>query len=63
MCTLSKEVSRFQEALVILISDNEVMNSLYEVNLRACVATNVTIKQTLDSATRLLGIFFQVLMK
>lgn len=38
----------------ILISDNEVINSLYEVNLRAYVATNVTIKSNFDSALRLL---------
>lgn len=38
----------------ILISDNEVINSLYEVNLRAYVATNVTIKRSLDDAMKLL---------
>lgn len=38
----------------ILISKNEVINSLYEVNLRAYVATNVTIKDSVDSAMRLL---------
>jgi len=38
----------------ILISDNEVINSLYEVNLRAYVATNVTIKNSFESALRLL---------
>ena len=38
----------------ILISDNEVINNLYEVNLRAYVATNVTIKKSLDEAIELL---------
>jgi hypothetical protein len=38
----------------ILISDNEVINSLYELNLRAYVAVNVTIKRDLESATQLL---------
>lgn len=38
----------------ILISDNEVINSLYEVNLRAYVATNVTIKNSLDGAIKLI---------
>jgi HD-GYP domain-containing protein (c-di-GMP phosphodiesterase class II) len=38
----------------ILISDNEVINSLYEVNLRAYVATNVTIKSSLNAAMDLL---------
>lgn len=38
----------------ILISDNQVINSLYEVNLRAYVATNVTIKDSLKSAAKLL---------
>lgn len=38
----------------ILISNNEVINSLYEVNLRAYVATNVTIKKSVDSALGLL---------
>lgn len=38
----------------ILISDNEVINSLYEVNLRAYVATNVTIKPNFETALRLL---------
>lgn len=38
----------------ILISDNEVINSLYEVNLRAYVATNVTIKDSLDKAIELI---------
>ena len=39
---------------VILISDNEVINSLYEVNLRAYVATNVTIKKSLSAARGLI---------
>ncbi len=39
---------------VILISDNEVINNLYEVNLRAYVATNVTIKKSLDEAIELI---------
>ncbi len=39
----------------ILISDNEVINSLYEVNLRAYVATNVTIKPSVNSAIELLN--------
>lgn len=38
----------------ILISDNEVINSLYEVNLRAYVATNVTIKKSLDATIDLI---------
>jgi DNA-binding NtrC family response regulator len=38
----------------ILISDNQVINSLYEVNLRAYVGTNVTIKDSLKSAAKLL---------
>lgn len=38
----------------ILISKNEVINSLYEVNLRAYVATNVTIKKNLESAKDLI---------
>ena len=38
----------------ILISDNEVINSLYEVNLRAYVATNVTIKNSLEGAIDLI---------
>ncbi len=38
----------------ILISDNEVINSLYEVNLRAYVATNVTIKDSLSAAKDLI---------
>lgn len=38
----------------ILISDNEVINNLYEVNLRAYVATNVTIKKSLDEAIELI---------
>ena len=38
----------------ILISDNQVINSLYEVNLRAYVATNVTIKESLDDAMNLI---------
>ncbi|MFT6630988.1 MAG: response regulator RpfG family c-di-GMP phosphodiesterase [Bacteriovoracaceae bacterium] len=38
----------------ILISKNEVINSLYEVNLRAYVATNVTIKKNLESAKELI---------
>ncbi|MBD66549.1 MAG: hypothetical protein CME62_15160 [Halobacteriovoraceae bacterium] len=38
----------------ILISNNEVVNSLYEVNLRAYVATNVTIKNTMGEALKLL---------
>jgi hypothetical protein len=38
----------------ILISDNEVTNSLYEVNLRAYVGTNVTIKKTIDGAIKLI---------
>lgn len=39
----------------ILISDNEVINSLYEVNLRAYVGTNVTIKKTLAAAVELIS--------
>lgn len=38
----------------ILISDNEVINNLYEVNLRAYVATNVTIKKSLQEAIDLI---------
>jgi hypothetical protein len=38
----------------ILISNNEVINSLYEVNLRAYVATNVTIKTSIAGAIQLL---------
>lgn len=38
----------------ILISNNQVINSLYEVNLRAYVATNVTIKESLQSAAKLI---------
>ena len=38
----------------ILISDNEIINSLYELNLRAYVATNVTIKDSFESVLRLL---------
>lgn len=38
----------------ILISNNEVINSLYEVNLRAYVGTNVTIKPDINSATELI---------
>ena len=38
----------------ILVSNNQVINSLYEVNLRAYVATNVTIKPTIQSALELL---------
>lgn len=37
----------------ILISDNEVINSLYELNLRAYVATNVTVKKSIDGAIKL----------
>lgn len=39
---------------VILISNNEVINSLYEVNLRVYVATNVTVKSSLAQAAKLL---------
>lgn len=39
---------------VILISDNEVINSLYEVNLRAYVGTNVTVKRSLHEAMKLI---------
>lgn len=38
----------------ILISDNEVINSLYEINLKAYVDTNVTIKKTLEGAIKLI---------
>ena len=38
----------------ILISDNDVINSLYEVNLRAYVGTNVTIKKSLVAAQDLI---------
>lgn len=38
----------------LLISDNEIVNSMYEVNLRAYVATNVTIKESLTKAQELL---------
>ncbi len=38
----------------ILISDNEVVNSLYEVNLRAYVGVNVTVKTSADEAVDLL---------
>lgn len=38
----------------ILISDNEVINHLYELNLRAYVATNVTIKKNLKEAIDLI---------
>ena len=38
----------------ILISDNKVINSLYEVNLRAYVATNLTIKADFPEAAKLL---------
>jgi HD-GYP domain-containing protein (c-di-GMP phosphodiesterase class II) len=38
----------------ILISDNQVINSLYEVNLRAYVGTNVTVKESLDAAMSLI---------
>ena len=39
----------------ILISDNEVVNSLYEVNLRAYVGVNVTVKSTVESAIDLIN--------
>ncbi len=39
----------------LLISDNEVVNSLYEVNLKAYVAMNVSIKKNLSGAMELLG--------
>ena len=38
----------------ILISNNEVVNNLYEVNLRAYVGASVTIKKTLKGAISLL---------
>lgn len=38
----------------ILISDNKIINSLYEVNLRAYVATNLTIKSDFKEASKLL---------
>lgn len=38
----------------ILISDNEVVNSLYEVNLKAYVDTNVTVKKSVDGAIKLI---------
>lgn len=38
----------------ILISNNEVTNNLYEVNLRAYVGASVTIKKNLDGAIALL---------
>ena len=41
---------------VILISRNEVINSLYEVNLRAYVGTNVTIKANARDALQLLDL-------
>lgn len=40
----------------ILISDNEVINSLYEVNLRAYVGTNVTIKKSVREAADLIDL-------
>ncbi len=40
----------------ILISDNEVINSLYEVNLRAYVGTNVTIKRNVRDAMQLIDL-------
>lgn len=40
----------------LLISDNEIVNSMYEVNLRAYVATNVTIKSSVNKAIELLSL-------
>lgn len=40
----------------ILISRNEIINSLYEVNLRAYVGTNVTIKSNVRDALQLLDL-------
>ena len=37
-----------------LISDSEIINHLYELNLRAYVAVNVTLKKDLDSTIKLL---------
>ena len=38
----------------LLISNNEVVNSMYEVNLRAYVAMNITVKTFVDDAVELL---------
>ncbi len=38
----------------VLISDNEVINSLFELNLRAYVAVNINIKPDIESAVALL---------
>ncbi len=38
----------------ILISNNDVVNSMYEVNLKAYVATNVTVKSNISEAVDLL---------
>ncbi len=38
----------------VLISKNDIINSLYELNLRAYVAVNVTIKENLDDAAKLI---------
>lgn len=38
----------------ILVSDNKIISSLYEVNLRAYVATNLTIKPDFSEAIKLL---------
>jgi hypothetical protein len=40
----------------ILLSTNPVINDLFEVNLRAYVGTNVTIKNDLHSAEQLLAL-------
>lgn len=40
----------------LLISDNQVVNSMYEVNLRAYVATNVTIKSSIAKSMELLDL-------
>lgn len=40
----------------ILISNNKVISSLYEVNLRAYVATNLTIKKSFSEASQLLSL-------
>ena len=39
---------------VVLVSKNDIINSLYELNLRAYVAVNVTIKSDLRDAAKLI---------
>jgi len=39
---------------VVLVSKNDIINSLYELNLRAYVAVNVTVKSKLSDAAKLI---------